>query len=55
VFGEEIRGPGSLGLERGGSARQQDQRTEDKCTRNSLAKGHRTPFKYLQFCTNVHL
>ncbi len=55
VLGKEIHGPGSLRVERRGSTRQEDQRNEEKCSGNSTAKGHRTPFDCLQFCTNVHL
>src|SRR6266403_39423 len=55
VFGEEILGPGSLRLERRGSARQKNQRKDEKCTRSFSAKGHRTPFNNPQFCTNIHL
>src|SRR5260370_29743520 len=53
VVRKEIRRLRNLGAKRSGEATQKDQREDKNWTGNSSAKGHRTPFKCLQFCTNV--
>src|SRR5258708_36820245 len=51
VVRKKIRRLRNLGAKRSGEATQKDQREDKNWTGNSSAKGHRTPFKCLQFCT----
>jgi len=53
MVGQKRGGAGSLGVQRRGGTREAKQRNEEKCSRNSRTQGHRTPFRCIQFCTNV--